>query len=97
MTPFPHRYLILGQPRGLLADALIEYREFARDHPDDPLAEDLVDVARRVHLALHEERELLRRAGENRKPNADCPHVSAAARYRARQARRARLERKAAA
>lgn len=96
MNPYPHRYLITGQPRGLLADALVEYRQYAREHPGDPLSIELLRVAREVHLALHEEREVLRQIGETGKPNAHCPHVSAAERYRRRQERRARLQREAA-
>lgn len=91
-APRSHRYLIFGQPRGLLADALVEYREFARDHPGHPLAETLTDVARNVHAALHETRAIQRATGEPGKVNARCGNVSARDRYRRRVLRRERLD-----
>jgi hypothetical protein len=97
MNGYRNVWLIHGQPRGLLADALIEYRQFAADYPDDPYAPELLDVARKVHAALHEQRAILRATGTAGKANGDCGDVDAASRARSREFRRTRLAGKAVA
>lgn len=94
--PKSHRYLIYGQPRTLLADALLEYREFAAANPDEPLAAGLLDVAREVHLALHEERHVLRATGTAGKVN-ERHQVDQSDRKRLAAKRRVRLNQKALA
>lgn len=62
-------YLIQGTPRAQLAAALLEYRAFAERRPDEPLAEDLLRVSRRVRIALKETRRILRATGGTGKVN----------------------------
>lgn len=64
------RFLIFGATRSQLAAALIEYRAFAAAHPDDELTPFLLDTARDIHRALHEERVVQRAIGWGEKPCA---------------------------
>lgn len=65
-----HCFLIQGAPRSQLASALLEYRRFAAEHPDDPLTETLLDVSRKMRLGLKEKRGIMRATGEPGKVNA---------------------------
>lgn len=85
-----HRYLIWGSPRAQLADALLEYRRFAVEHPDDPLAAELLDVARQVRLGLSEERAVMRAIGTAGKVNAEH-ELAPSQRRKLQAARRRRL------
>lgn len=85
-----HRYLVLGTPRAQLADALLEYRQFAAEHPDDPFTRELLDVARAVRCGLREERRIMRATGATGKANAHCK-MTAAQRRRLQRHRRSRL------
>lgn len=85
-----HRYLIFGAPRAQLADALLEYRRFAIEHPEDPLAAELLDVARQVRLGLREERQIRRALGHAEKVNSEHK-LPASERRKMQAARRRRL------
>lgn len=55
-----HEYLTYGRSRSALAAALLEYRAFARAHPDTEVAELVTRVAANMRKGLKERRHVAR-------------------------------------
>lgn len=83
-------YLIHGSSRAQLADALLEYREFVREHSDDPLSATLREVSRQVRIGLRSKRHSLRATGEVGKVNGSI-RLAKTQRNKLQRRRRARL------
>lgn len=58
-----YRFLIWGSTRAQIASALLEYRAFVRDHPDDELAPFLASTIAHVRTALKQRRRTERATG----------------------------------
>ena len=53
-------HIISGMSRPKLTEAFIEYRTFIANHPSESVAQDLANVVRDMHEALHQQREIER-------------------------------------